>query len=152
MPIRLRLSLPRRTWQIRTSKTRTTCRCRSPLLERRRPLRNFIEIWGAQATFSGAVSVEGQAPHNTLGSSQTSLPTLCGAWRAKNGASLDDTKVICPALRHGSCDLFQLPNFDGAHQFWMLNMVCHGTSFQLCERVKSKEPAEVWASQGRAGC
>ena len=34
----------------------------------------------------------------------------------------------------------ELPNFDGADQFWMLNMVCHGTSFQLCERVKSKEP------------
>ena len=47
-------------------------------------------------------------------------------------------------------DLFQLPNFDGADQFWMLNMVCHGTSFQLCERVKSKEPAEVWAAFSRS--
>ena len=47
-------------------------------------------------------------------------------------------------------DLFQLPNFDGSDQFWMLNMVCHGTSFQLCERVKSKEPQEVWAAFSRS--
>ena len=49
-------------------------------------------------------------------------------------------------------DLFQLPNFDGSDQFWMLNMVmvCHGTSFQSCERVKSKEPQEVWAAFSRS--
>ena len=47
-------------------------------------------------------------------------------------------------------DLFQLLNFDGTDQFWMLNMVCHGTSFQLCERVKSKEPPEVWAAFSRS--
>ena len=46
--------------------------------------------------------------------------------------------------------VLQLPNYDGAQALWMLNMVCMGTSFQLVERVRSKEPEEVWAAFARS--
>ena len=47
-------------------------------------------------------------------------------------------------------DLMQIPNHDGSQALWMLNMVCMGTSFQLVERVRSKEPKEVWAAFARS--
>ena len=46
-------------------------------------------------------------------------------------------------------DLLQLSNWNSTEQFWMLNMLCLGTSFQMVERVRSKEPEEVWAAFAR---
>ena len=43
-------------------------------------------------------------------------------------------------------DLLQMPNWDASGQNWYLNMICLGTSFQMVEKLRSKEPVSVWAA------
>ena len=47
-------------------------------------------------------------------------------------------------------DLLQLPSCNGQSQEWYLNMICLGTSFQMIQKVRSKEPLSIWTAFTRA--
>ena len=95
---------------------------------------------------SRALSVSRAAPHLIKYAKEDFKCPSCEAHRMpKWNRPTTMPKSYAPNTVIG-VDLMQVPNHDGTQTIWLLNMVCWGTSFQLVERVRSKEPREVWAA------
>ena len=91
---------------------------------------------------SRALSISRASPHLIKCAKESFKCPSCEAHRAPKWNRPTTVPKSCAPNVVMGVDLFQMPSHDGpdgSQALWMLNMICMGTSYQLVERVRSKE-------------